>query len=84
MYSRGGSDGNILLTILEVIASKGKDSRITDFELYEELRRRYEISYSDLLKYLMILELRGLITVVTSTKFKIISLTEEAKSSLGV
>ena len=49
--------------ILEVL--KKRNAPITDEDLYSEVKKsvNYEISYSDFLKALMKLEIRGLITV---------------------
>lgn len=50
--------------MLDILNNNG--GTMKDKDLYEILRRKYEITYSDFLKYLMVLEIRGLMTVSTS------------------
>ncbi len=47
--------------VLEALNNNG--GTMKDRDLYEILRRRYDMTYSDFLKYLMILEIRGFVTV---------------------
>ncbi|MEM1982671.1 MAG: hypothetical protein QXZ63_03295 [Sulfolobales archaeon] len=69
---------NIMSEILETISSSG--GTIKDRDLYDVLRKRYEITYSDFLRYLMILEIRGFIIVSTVREdIKIISLSSHLK-----
>ncbi|MEM0361523.1 MAG: hypothetical protein QXY36_00235 [Sulfolobales archaeon] len=71
---------SIMSEILEAISNGG--GTIKDKDLYDVLRKRYEITYSDFLKYLMILEIRGFIVVSTAREdIKIISLAPHLKQS---
>ncbi len=64
---------NVMAEILEALGDGG--GTVKDKDLYDVLRKRYEITYSDFLKYLMILEIRGFITVSTAREdVKIVSL----------
>lgn len=47
--------------ILDTISNNG--GTMKDRDLYEILRRKYDISYSEFIKYLMVLEVRGFLTV---------------------
>ncbi len=47
--------------ILDTVSNNG--GTMKDRDLYEILRRKYDISYSEFIKYLMILEVRGFLTV---------------------
>ena len=69
-------------SILEIVIANG--GTVKDRELYEILRKRYEISYPDFLRYIMMLEIRGYVTV-SSTKedVRVISLTKYAKEILS-
>ncbi|HDN75678.1 MAG TPA: hypothetical protein ENG05_00950 [Acidilobales archaeon] len=71
----------VLARILEILAENG--GIIRDNELFEILRREYDISLSDLMKYLMLLEMRGYISVSSSSEnVRIIHLTRYGKEQL--
>jgi len=73
----------VLARILEILAENG--GIIKDGELFELLRREYDISISDLMKYLMILEMRGYISVSSASEnVRIIHLTRYGKEQLGL
>lgn len=73
---------DVISSILEVVMDNG--GTVKDRELYEVLRKKYEISYPDFLRYLMMLEIRGYVTV-SSTKedVRVVSLTRYAKDILS-
>ncbi len=52
--------------ILEILASKG--GIVKDREIYEAVREKIPVSYTDFLKALMDLEIRGLIRVQLLTE----------------
>jgi len=73
----------VLARILEILAENG--GIIKDSELFELLRREYDISISDLMKYLMMLEMRGYISVSSASEnVRIIHLTRYGKEQLGL
>jgi len=82
MHSYKSSLSDIVSSILEIVIANG--GTVKDRELYEILRKRYEISYPDFLRYIMMLEIRGYVTV-SSTKedVRVISLTKYAKEILS-
>lgn len=51
----------IINEVLEILNNSG--GTIKDRDLYEMLRRKYDITYSDFLRYLMVMEIRGFIVV---------------------
>ena len=56
-----------------------------DAELYNTLKREFDISYTDLLKYLMILEIRGYIHVSSSRdNVRIIRISNFGKEQLRI
>ncbi len=73
---------HVMGRILEILADNG--GVIKDSELFEKLRMELDLSYSDMLKYLMILEIRGYVSVNYSKEnVRIISLTRYGKEHLG-
>ncbi len=74
---------NILARILEALAENSCIMR--DSELFEIIRREFDLSYSDLIRYLMLLEIRGFIHVSSAREnVRIISLSEYAKEQLHI
>jgi len=74
---------NVLARILEILAENG--GIIRDSELFEALRKDFDISLSDLMRYLMILEMRGYINVSSASEnVRIIHLTKYGKEQLRV
>ena len=72
---------NIIARILEALVENS--GTIKDSELFEILRREFDLSFSDLIKYLMILELRGYVSVSASKEnVRVISLTRYGKDIL--
>lgn len=66
-----------VVTILEAVARAG--GTISGDTLFLELRKLSDISFSEFLRFLMILELRGLIRVTTTTEDRFfVHLTEKA------
>ena len=77
------SPANILAKILEVLAENSCVMR--DSELYNILLKEFDISFSDLIKYLMILEIRGFINVSSSREsVRIIRLSDYGKEQLRI
>ncbi len=75
------SPANIVLKILEVLAENS--GIMKDLDLYQVLRREFDLSYSELLKYLMMLEIRGYVHVSSSREnLHVISLTPKVKEYL--
>ncbi len=75
------SPANIVLKILEVLAENS--GIMKDLDLYEVLHREFDLSYSELLKYLMMLEIRGYVHVSSSKEnLRVISLTPKVKEYL--
>ena len=73
----------ILARILEILVENSCIMR--DVELYNVLRKEIDISFSDLTRYLMILEVRGYINVSSSKDtLRIIRLSEYGKEQLQV
>ena len=69
--------------ILEILVASG--GAIKDAELFEILRRDYNITFQDLIRYLMILEIRGFISVSASREnIRVVSLTRYGKEQLGI
>ncbi len=69
--------------ILEVLVASG--GTIKDAELFEILRRDYNITFQDLIRYLMILEIRGFISVSASREnVRVVSITRYGKEQLGI
>ncbi|MCD6324191.1 MAG: hypothetical protein J7L55_03695 [Desulfurococcales archaeon] len=73
-----------LAKILEVLAENSCVMR--DSDLYEVLRKEHpDLSFSDLIRYLMILEIRGFIHVSSSREsVRIIRLSKYGKEQLRV
>ncbi len=78
------SPADVLAKILEVLAENSCVMR--DSELYEVLRKEFpDLSFSDLIKYLMVLEIRGFLNVSSSREaVRIIRLSEYGKEQLRV
>lgn len=77
------SPANIMVRILEVLVANG--GTVKDSDLFEILRRDYSITFQDFIRYLMMLEIRGLISVSASKEnIRVISLTRYGKEQLGV
>ena len=73
----------ILTRILEVLAENSCIMR--DVELYNTLRKEFDISYADLLRYLMVLEIRGYIHVSSSRdNVRIIRISNFGKEQLRI
>ncbi|MCX8185723.1 MAG: hypothetical protein N3G48_01255 [Sulfolobales archaeon] len=69
---------NVMSDILEAISTNG--GTIKDRDLYDIIRKRYEITYSDFLRFIMILEVRGFIIVSTAREdIRIISLLTQSR-----
>jgi len=77
------SPASIIARIIEALAENG--GIMKDNQLFELLRREFDISYSDMMKYLMLLEIRGFVTVSSAREnVRIVSLTRFGKEQLGV
>ncbi|MEO3994018.1 MAG: hypothetical protein QN229_06930 [Desulfurococcaceae archaeon TW002] len=74
---------NIASKLLEVAVKNG--CMIKEDQLYTELRSEFGISYSEFIRLLMLLEMRGLIRVVLAKgNIKNILLSEVGRTQLGV
>lgn len=73
----------VLAKILEILAENG--GIIKDGELFELLRKEYNISLSEFMRYLMVLEIRGYINVSSASEnVRIVHLTKYGKEQLGL
>lgn len=73
---------NIVLRILEILNENTGIMKDTD--LYEALRREFDISYREMMRYLMMLEIRGYIHVSSSREnLRVISLNPRVKEYLA-
>lgn len=73
----------VLAKILEIIAENS--CIIRDSELYKRLKKEVDINYSDLLRYLMLLEIRGYVHVSGGREdVRIVSLSKLAKEQLRI
>lgn len=74
---------NIAFKLLEIAVKNG--CLIREDQLYTELRSEFGISYSEFIRLLMLLEMRGLIRVVLAKgNIKNILLSEAGRTQLGV
>lgn len=74
---------NIIFRLLETTVKNG--CVIREDQLYTELRNEFGISYSEFIRILMLLEMRGLIRVVPAKgNIKNILLSEVSREQLGV
>ena len=73
----------ILARILEILVENSCIMR--DIDLYNALRKEIDVSFSDLTRYLMILEVRGYINVSSSKDaLRIVRLSDYGKEQLQV
>jgi len=73
---------NIVLRILEILNENTGIMKDTD--LYEALRREFDISYHEMMRYLMMLEIRGYIHVSSSREnLRVVSLNPKIKEYLA-
>jgi Fe2+ or Zn2+ uptake regulation protein len=71
-----------VLRILEILNENTGIMKDTD--LYEALRREFDISYREMMRYLMMLEIRGYIHVSSSREnLRVISLNPRVKEYLA-
>jgi len=64
--------------ILNLLSVNGDTMK--DKDLFEVLKKKYDITYSEFLRYLMILEVRGFITVsMPKEDVRVISLVRHSK-----
>jgi len=66
--------------ILNLLSINGDTMK--DKDLFEVLRKKYDITYSEFLRYLMILEVRGFITVsMPKEDVRVISIVRHRRGS---
>ncbi|MEM3923566.1 MAG: hypothetical protein QXZ48_04645 [Zestosphaera sp.] len=74
---------NVAFKLLEIAVKNG--CMIREDQLYTELRSEFGISYSEFVRLLMLLEMRGLIRVrLAKGNIKNILLSEVSREQLGV
>ena len=71
---------NVMSAIIEYLMKNG--GTVRDIELYEAIRDQFNISFTDFMKYLMILEIRGYITVSAKETVRVVHLTEYGRHQL--
>ncbi len=72
---------NIILRILEILNENSGIMR--DIDLFEALRREFDLSYNELMKYIMILEIRGYVHVSSSREnLRVITLNPRVREHL--
>jgi len=77
------SPTGIMARILEILVTSG--GTIKDADLFELLRRDYNITFQDFIKFLMVLEIRGFVSVTASREnIRVISVTRYGKEQLGI